>query len=188
MIKDEIQKCLSVLKTGGIILYPTDTIWGLGCDATQPLSIAKIQQLKNRPNNKSMILLFANWIQVADYFGDLGKLPTIAKQYTDRPTTFVFYPITNDYPYLLAPDGSIAIRVTAESFSQQLCLALNAPLISTSANLTDQPAPHIFADIDEQIKQGVDYIVNYGQQVTQPIPASRIIKYITNQPLTIIRD
>lgn len=184
----DIQQCLAILKKGGVILYPTDTIWGLGADGAQALAIDKIIKLKQRSKNKSMILLFASWEQVERCFGKIKELVDLAKNYQDKPTTFVFFPKKNPYPYLTAIDGSVAIRITAEKFSKSLCLKLNSPLISTSANLTGKNSPIAFTDISPIIKQGVDYIVKYRQKDHKPSSASRIIKLTSTGETIILRD
>jgi len=186
-MQDDFQKCISVLLSGGVILYPTDTIWGLGCDATNEVAIQRIKEIKERPDSKTMIVLCGSWQMVADYFGAIDELERFSLQYLDRPTTFVFIPKKNNHPWLIADDGTIAVRVTGEAFSANLCNEFGKPIISTSANLSNQFSPAGFLDIDEKIVNAVDYIVRHHYNEVNKNTASRIVRVLDGKA-EILRD
>jgi L-threonylcarbamoyladenylate synthase len=186
-MQDDFKKCISVLHAGGVILYPTDTIWGLGCDATNQAAVEHVYEIKDRPDGKAMILLCGSWNIVDEYFGSDDDLEKESLQYLDRPTTFVFTPKKNHYPWLLSAEGMVAVRVTEEEYSADLCNEFGKPIISTSANLSGKPAPASFTDIDEQIVKAVDYAVIRRRLEMNRNTASRIIK-VENGKFEILRD
>jgi L-threonylcarbamoyladenylate synthase len=168
MIKFEsdIINSINVLHNGGIILYPTDTVWGLGCDATNAIAIRKIYLLKKREEKKSMIILLAKKTEIKNYVLHPSEkiIDFLSKQ--KKPTTAIFNNAINLPPQLINKDGSIAIRIVKDDFCQLLIGQLNAPLVSTSANISGEPHPGFFNGINDSIKKGVDYIVQYRQHET----------------------
>lgn len=185
-LKEEIRKSQEVLKQGGIILYPTDTIWGLGCDATNAEAVKRIFDIKKRADHKSMLILLEDAGKIASY-ADVPEIALDLIEVSDKPTTII-YPNAKRLAFnLIAEDGSIGIRITREEFTQSLLFRFNRPIVSTSANITGQPAPRYFDEINEEIRQAVDYIVNYRQTDRTPTAPSSIIKLGVNGEIQIIR-
>jgi L-threonylcarbamoyladenylate synthase len=158
--EQDLNECLNVVQSGGVILYPTDTIWGLGCDAFQREAVNKIFEIKNRPSEKRVILLVNSW-EMLNRYADVNPKEQSAMErfYLEYPTTFVFEKVKNLPSYLLSEDGSVAIRIIPDGFAHELIEKLNIPITSTSANLAGQPSPMVFDDIPKVIKDSVDYIV-----------------------------
>jgi L-threonylcarbamoyladenylate synthase len=184
---NDIEQCIAVLQQGGIILYPTDTVWGIGCDATNAAAVEKIYQLKQRPGNKAMIVLAADERDILQHVAspDLAVfdyLQTIAK-----PTTVIYENAIGLADNLIGEDGSIAIRLTDDAFCRHLVKRLRKPLVSTSANIAGMPTPAAFADIDTQVIAGVDYVVQYRQDDTQPATPSAVVKWNNDGTVTVIR-
>ncbi len=175
-LKDYIQNCLSVLQSSGIILYPTDTIWGIGCDATVEKALKKIYQLKKREETKSMIILVSDEKMIRQYVSNPSEklLEYLADQST--PTTAIFDNAINLPTSLVNTDGTIAIRIVRDEFCQALLQKLNKPLVSTSANISGEQYPQNFPEISEEIKNGVDYIVQHRQNDLKKYTPSSIIK------------
>jgi L-threonylcarbamoyladenylate synthase len=184
----DIEECLRVLQSGGLILYPTDTIWGIGCDATNAAAVEKIFKLKKRPDKKAMIILVADEkdilkyvtqpdLKVFDYIKDIKK-----------PTTFIYEGGIGIADNLINEDSSIAIRIVNEIFCKTLIKHFRKPIVSTSANISGYPSPLVFIDIDTIIKNGVDYIVQYRQDDLSPATPSSIIKWNIDGSFTIIRS
>lgn len=161
--RDDINQALEVLKNGGIILYPTDTIWGIGCDATNPEAVEKVFALKGRDKSKSMIVLLHNDNQLAGYVNDIPEVAYDLIEYSERPLTIIYSNAKNIAANAIAADGSIGIRVVKHPFCEQLLQRFRKPIISTSANLSGEPSPQSFDDISGEVKEAVDYIVEYGQ-------------------------
>ena len=155
--EDDIQNCLTVLKNGGIILYPTDTIWGIGCDATNVKAVEKIFQLKERADEKAMIVLVAEGKDVLKYTAgaDLSVFDYLQK--SPKPTTVIYDGAIGLADNLVAKDGSVGIRICNDIFCKHLIKRFRKPIVSTSANISNQPAAKFFADINEKIKNAVDY-------------------------------
>src|SRR5579875_2237553 len=155
----EIEKALQVLRSGGIILYPTDTVWGIGCDATNDAAIKKIYTLKKRDDSKSLIILVADEREILKYVAapDLQVFDFIAAQ--QKPTTIIFQQAIGLPQNLIASDGSIAIRIVKDEFCKHLIKRLRHPVVSTSANISGEPTPQTFAQISDAVKQQVDYVV-----------------------------
>lgn len=173
----DIDRCLEVLHSGGIILYPTDTIWGLGCDATNAAAVEKIFSIKQRPEAKSLIVLLADERDVLQYVAapDLevfDYLDTVSK-----PTTVVYENVIGLAGNLLATDGSAGIRIVKESFCKHLIKRFRKPIVSTSANISGEPAAPDFFSISPLIKSAVDYIVEYRQDDDVPATASAVVKW-----------
>lgn len=174
--ENDIINSIKVLRNGGIILYPTDTIWGLGCNATNALAVQRIFLLKKRAEKKSMIILLADTNEIKNYVQDpAAKIVDFLSVQKD-PTTAVFDNAVNLPKELINEDGSIAIRIVQDDFCQMLTKILGAPLVSTSANISGEHHPKIFKEINAVIKNGVDYIVQHRQNEMEPHQPSSIIK------------
>jgi L-threonylcarbamoyladenylate synthase len=156
----EIKVMTTVLKNEGVILYPTDTIWGLGCDATSPLAIKKIIEIKQRTPDKNFILLLDNESRIQSYVTQVPEQAWQLIEYAEKPLTIIYEGARNLPPELIAADGSIAIRITRDEFCKYLIGALRKPLVSTSANKSGQPSPVSYSDIDPEIISSVDYTVH----------------------------
>lgn len=183
----DIQEHIDLLKTGKIILYPTDTIWGIGCDATNEEACQKIMTLKNRPAENSFIILVDGWHMVERYIPEFHEVCYELGDYAVRPLTIIYPNARNLAPSAVATDGSVGIRITTDSTCIKLIKGLKKPLISTSANLSGKPAPHNFAEISDKIKTGVNGIVmdRINEQMTSP---SQVIKVETDGTFKIIRQ
>jgi len=184
--ENDILNCLGILKNGGTILYPTDTIWGIGCDATNANAVGKIYALKKRPDEKSMIVLVADKREILRYVAQPDLLVFDYLQTVQKPTTVIYDGAIGLADNLVNKDGSIAIRICRDDFCRHLIKRFGRPLVSTSANISGQPIANTFADINPKIKAGVDYIVGYRQEDKQPSDPSAIIKWERGGP-TFIR-
>ncbi|MDE6479686.1 MAG: threonylcarbamoyl-AMP synthase [Muribaculaceae bacterium] len=185
--EDDLKEALKVLKDGGIILYPTDTVWGIGCDARNQEAVEKIFKLKERADSKSMLVLVGSEGMLQR---TVKKVPEIAWQLIDvavNPMTIVYDFPVGVAPNLLAEDGSLGIRITSEKFSRTLCERLRGPIVSTSANKSGKPAPHTFSEISADIKNGVDYVVRYRQKDKASSKPSNIIKITKENIVKVIR-
>jgi len=173
----DIEQCLQVLKEGGLILYPTDTVWGIGCDATNMAAVARIYGLKERPDEKAMIVLVADERDVLHYTAapDLAVFDYL--ETAPKPVTVIYDGAIGLAGNLTGHHGSIGIRICAEPFCKQLIRRFRKPIVSTSANISGQPTPRIFSEIPEAIKKGVDYIVLYRQTDTKLAAPSSVIKW-----------
>jgi len=173
----DIEQCLKTLHSGGLILYPTDTVWGIGCDATNEKAVERIYALKNRPDEKAMIVLVADERDVLRYVAspDLQVFDYLLE--TQKPTTVIYEGAIGLADNLVAKDGSIAIRICKEEFCKHLIKRFRKPLVSTSANISGQPAAKLFDDITAEIKNGVDYVVNYRQDDSTIASPSSVIKW-----------
>lgn len=187
-MKEDIKKALNTLKSGGVILYPTDTVWGLGCDATNETAIERIYQIKQRRQSKSMLVLLDSEDKLPKYVQHVPSQALTLINETERPLTIIYPNAKGFANNLLAEDGSIGIRLVRDKFCQQLIATFNKPLVSTSANITSQPAPMIFHDIDNEVKKAVDYIVRWRQNDLKPAIPSRIIKFDSDGLHHIIRE
>ncbi|WNH12886.1 L-threonylcarbamoyladenylate synthase [Thalassobellus suaedae] len=182
----EINKALEVLKDGGIILYPTDTVWGIGCDATNTEAVKKVYQLKEREDSKALICLVADDRMLKKYIKEVPESALNIIDITDRPTTIIYDDAQNLADNLIADDGSIAIRIPDDEFCYQLSRKLNGAIVSTSANISGQPTPKSFKEISQEVLKGVDYIVNLHHEKICDKPSS-IIKLSNNGVVKIIR-
>ena len=173
MIEQEIERSYKTLKNGGIILYPTDTIWGIGCDATNKEAVKKIYLLKKRSKNKALIILIAEYANLYKLIDQVS--PNAHKEMNnEKPTTVIFNNVKNVSKEILAEDGSAAIRLANDNFCQSLIIKLGQPIVSTSANISGGPNPEIFTDINNELKENVDYIVNLRQDEIMNKPSSII--------------
>lgn len=183
----DLSNALDALRSGGVILYPTDTIWGLGCDACNQEAVAKIYSIKKREDSKSMLSLVGSRSMLADWVSEIpDELKRIMDE-ADSPVTCIYPTPVNLAENLLADDGSAGLRVTGEDFSSRLCLAFGKPIVSTSANISGEAAPRFFDEVDDEIRGKVDYIVRYRQDDTTPRSASRIVKILPDNTVLTIR-
>jgi L-threonylcarbamoyladenylate synthase len=166
----EINNALKTLKEGGVILYPTDTIWGIGCDATNPKAIAKIYEIKKREDSKALISLVANEKQLKRITPSIPKIDI-----TSKPTTIIYPKAENLSKNLLASNGSAAIRITKDEFCKQLITKFGKAIVSTSANISGNESPKQFSEIDLEIKNNVDYIVNLRQNELMTTPSTILL-------------
>lgn len=186
-MQEDIKKALEVLKNGGVILYPTDTIWGIGCDATNSKAVERIYRIKKREDSKSMLVLMENPALLERYVDDVPEIAWDLIEITVTPLTVIYPKAKNLAPNLVAGDGSIGIRVTKEEFTAQLLQRFRRPMVSTSANISGEKSPAFFDEISEEIKDQVDYIVEYRQDDTTPAKPSGIIKLGPGGRIDILR-
>ena len=185
--EEDIRAAIEVLRQGGTILYPTDTIWGIGCDATNPEAVKKVFEIKQREDSKALICLVDSPGRLQRY---VRNVPDVAWDVIDlatKPTTVILNEAVNLAPNLLAEDGSVGLRVTSEVFSQQLCYRFQKAIVSTSANISGQPSPQTFAAISDELKNAVDYICVSRQRDTSRHEPSSIIKLTPSGEVTVIR-
>lgn len=186
--REDIKRACEVMQKGGIILYPTDTIWGIGCDATNEEAVKRVYEIKKRADSKAMLVLVDSPVKVDFYVKEVPAVAWDLIDFTTKPLTIIYDGARNLAPNLLAEDGSVGIRVTAEEFSKQLCFRFRKAIVSTSANVSGQPSPGCFAEVNDEIKQAVDYIVEYRQEETARPKPSGIIKLGKGGEVKIIRE
>lgn len=195
----EIQKAVEVLRGGGIILYPTDTVWGIGCDATDPEAVAKVYEIKKRTDSKSLVLLASDMDMICRYVKEIPEMAVQLVEVNDKPMTII-YPgavagekgvMKQDRRALafnaVAEDGTVGIRIPMMDFCQQLVAKLGRPLVSTSANISGEPTPNKFAEISEQIRSAVDHVVDPSLERGATGRSSSIIKVGLDYSIEIIR-
>jgi len=195
----EIQKAVEVLRGGGIILYPTDTVWGIGCDATDPEAVAKVYEIKKRTDSKSLVLLASDMDMICRYVKEIPEMAVQLVEVNDKPMTII-YPgavagekgvMKQDRRALafnaVAEDGTVGIRIPMMDFCQQLVAKLGRPLVSTSANISGEPTPKKFAEISEQIRSAVDHVVDPSLERGATGRSSSIIKVGLDYSIEIIR-
>jgi L-threonylcarbamoyladenylate synthase len=187
MLRDEVAKAFKVIQEGGIILYPTDTIWGIGCDAANTEAVKKIFALKQRDEAKSMIILVDADHKLESYIQEVPALAYDLIEYAENPLTLIMPGAKNISPALIAADGSVGIRVSKHPFCQQLIQRLRRPLVSTSANISGQPSPATFADVSDEIITGVDYVVDVDQHDLSAKKPSTIMRLDPNGRFEFIR-
>ena len=185
---DDLQKALEVLKSGGIILFPTDTVWSLGCDATNAVAVKKIHDLKKRPSSKQMLILVDVPTRLTNYIKEIPALAWEIIDLTTKPLTIVYSGAKNLPEHLVTSKGSVAIRVTSELFSQTLCSRLKKPIVSSSANYNSKPTPRNFSEIDESIVKAVDYVVQFRQNDATIYNPSGIIELGIHGEIKVIRE
>ncbi len=189
--EEDIKKAVEVLRKGGVILYPTDTVWGIGCDATNAEAVKRVYDIKQRDDSKALICLVDSDARLQRY---VRQVPDVAWQLIDslqdgdaKPTTLILDGAVNLAPNLIAEDGSIALRITNEPFSKELCYRFQKALVSTSANISGEPAAQNFCDIDPRIVEAVDYVCWTRRQEHKPHQPSSIIRLRPDGEVTIIR-
>ena len=185
-MNQEIQNAYEVIQKGGIILYPTDTVWGIGCDATNPEAVAKIYKLKQRAETQSMIVLMNGEKMIYNVFKEIPEVAWQIIDLSENPTTLVLDKPRNVAPNLIAPDQTLGIRVVKEPFCFKLMEKMKKPLVSTSANISGQPTPKSFKEISPEIIKGVDYVVNLHREKIAGKP-STIIKLTNDSQVKVIR-
>ena len=184
---EDIKKACEVMAAGGIILYPTDTIWGIGCDATNEKAVQRVYELKRRTDNKAMLVLMDSEAKLDRYVSDVPDIAWDLISVSDKPLTIIYSSAKNLATNLLGADGSVGIRITNEEFSKKLCERFRKPLVSTSANVSGEPSPAIFSVVAEVFKEGVDFIVCYRQDYMSKAAPSGIIKLGAGGLVQVIR-
>ncbi|MEL4308722.1 L-threonylcarbamoyladenylate synthase [Joostella sp. CR20] len=182
----EIQNTLEVLNNGGLILYPTDTVWGIGCDATNPEAIKKVYELKKRDDSKALICLVSDTRMLQKYVYEIPDAAYDIIELATKPTTIIYDRPLNVAPNIVAPDDTLAIRVASDEFCQKLIRQFKRPLVSTSANISGMPTPQSFSEITPEILKGVDYVVNLHREKSSSRPSS-IIKIGNDATVKVIR-
>lgn len=185
--REDISKAIEVMNKGGIILYPTDTIWGIGCDATNEEAVKRVFEIKRRNDAKALITLVDSEAKIEFYVRDVPEVAWQLIEVADRPLTIIYDGARNLAPNLLAEDGSAGIRVTSEEFSRNLCMRMKRAIVSTSANISGEPSPKCFADISPEILEAVDYVCTSRRNETHNPPASNIIKLGRGGEVKVIR-
>ena len=184
---EDIKNAIEVMKKGGVILYPTDTVWGIGCDATNAEAVAKVYRIKQRDDSKALICLVDSDVRMQRYVRNVPNVAWDIMELATKPTTVILDDAVNLAPNLIAEDGSIAMRITKEPFSHELCYRFQKPLVSTSANISGQPAASNYCDISQNLLDAVDYVCHSRRQEHKPHTPSSIIKLNKNGEVSIIR-
>jgi L-threonylcarbamoyladenylate synthase len=190
--EDDIKNAVECMRKGGVILYPTDTVWGIGCDATNAEAVKRVYEIKQRDDSKALICLVDSDARMQRYF---RNVPDVAWQLIDilkeaenaKPTTLILDGAINLAPNLIAEDGSLGVRITNEPFSKELCYRFQKAIVSTSANISGEPAAQNYCDIDQRILDAVDYVCWSRRQEHKPHTPSSIIKLKENGEVTVIR-
>lgn len=185
--REDMAKAIEVLKSGGIILYPTDTVWGIGCDATNDEAVNKIYQLKKRVDSKSMLILVGSEGQLQSYVKEVPETAWMLIEAAIHPLTIIYDQPRHIAKSLIAEDGSIGIRITNEIFSKTLCERIKCPIVSTSANISGKKTPGNFYEIDSEIIDGVDYVVKFRRDDLSKSKPSNIIKVSNSGIFKVIR-
>lgn len=187
MEQKDIKEALEVLRNGGLILYPTDTIWGIGCDATNSEAVGRIYKLKGRQHDKPLIILIENENNLISYVKEIPDVAYELIEYAEKPLTIIYDGAKNLAENLIAPDGSIGIRVTNHEFCTKLLQRFRKPIVSTSANQSGERPPLSFHDITSEIIEGVDYVVQADQESINEFEASTIMKLGPSGQFQLIR-
>ena len=185
--RDDIRQAVEVMNKGGIILYPTDTIWGIGCDATNPEAVKRVYDIKHRNDAKALITLIDSEAKLEAYVTNVPEVAWQLIEVAEKPLTIIYDGARNLAPNLLAEDGSAGIRITREEFSKNLCMRMRRAIVSTSANISGEPSPKCFADISPDIINAVDYVCTSRRNEDKNPPASNIIKLGTGGEVKVIR-
>jgi L-threonylcarbamoyladenylate synthase len=185
--KEDIDRAIAVMQQGGVIVYPTDTIWGIGCDATNEEAVRKVYALKQRDDSKALITLVDSEAKIEFYVREVPEVAWQLIEVADKPLTIIYDGARNLAPNLIAADGSVALRITREPFSRELCRRFRKAIVSTSANISGAPAPKTFADISEDILSGADYVCSSRREEDIPHVPSSIIKLGAGGEVKVIR-
>ena len=186
-VNEDIKKACEVMEKGGVILYPTDTIWGIGCDATNEEAVKRVFEIKHRADSKAMLVLIDTASKLNYYVKEISDVAWDLIEVADRPMTIIYDGARNLASNLIAEDGSVGIRVTNEAFSKQLCMRFRKAIVSTSANISGAPSPSNYSEISEEIKQAVDYIVESRREEKVETKPSSIVKLSAKGEIKIIR-
>ena len=188
--KQDLQQALKVLREGGVILYPTDTVWGIGCDATNADAVARVYEIKKRVDSKAMLVLLDGAGKLQGYVDKVPETAWLLLEASEgqRPMTIIYPKAKNLAPNLLAEDGSVGIRITSEPFTKALCEQLRHPIVSTSANISGEPAAKTFKEISQELLETVDYVCQFRRNDTTTYKPSSIIKIDDKERITIIRS
>ncbi len=184
---EDIKNAVETMRKGGVILYPTDTVWGIGCDATNAEAVAKIYKIKKREESKAMICLVDSDNRIQRYVRNVPEVAWDVMNLATQPTTVILDGATGLAPNLIAEDGSIAMRITQEDFSKELCYRMQKPIVSTSANISGEPTAQNYRDISEEILAQVDYVCWTRRNEHKPHKPSSIIRLRADGEVTIIR-
>lgn len=188
LYREEIKRACDVLHKGGVILYPTDTVWGIGCDATNEEAVRRVYEIKHRTDSKAMLVLVDSDVKVQSFIHEVPSVAWDLIELSEKPLTIIYDGARNLASNLLAEDGSVGMRVTREEFSKLLCFRFRKPIVSTSANISGEPAPRSFVEISDEIKQAVDYIVAVRQDEPPCAVPSSIIKLGAGGQVKVIRE
>ena len=185
--EQDIKNAVETMRRGGVILYPTDTVWGIGCDATNAEAVKRVYEIKQRDDSKALICLVDSDARLQRYVRNVPEVAWQLIDCIDKPTTLILDNAVNLAPNLIAEDGSIGIRITQEAFSKELCYRFQKAIVSTSANISGQPAAQNYKDIDPKIIEQVDYVCWTRRQEHKPHKPSSIIKLSEDGQVKIIR-
>lgn len=185
---NDIAEAVKVIRSGGVVLYPTDTIWGIGCDASNAEAVARVYAIKQRVDSKALICLLGSDANLNLYVSEVPAVAYDLIEFAERPLTIIYDGARNLAPNLLADDGSVGIRVTKEEFSKTLCMRCKCALVSTSANISGRPSPATFADIDAEILAAVDYVCTSRRNEKAAGRPSSIMKLTSSNEIKIIRE
>lgn len=186
-LEKDIEAALEVLRNGGLILYPTDTVWGIGCDATNEAAVARVYALKQRADTKAMIVLLADERDIMQYVAAPDPAVFDFIDQCTKPTTIVYDGALGLADNLVSADGSIGIRICKEDLCRHLIKRFRKPIVSTSANISGEPSPATFADISEAIRNGVDYVVNHRRDDNSPAQPSSVVRWNPDGSVTVLR-
>lgn len=186
-LEEDVRNAVETMKRGGIILYPTDTIWGIGCDATRSDAVKRVFELKQRSDSKALIVLLGDAEHLDKYVDDVPEVAYQLIEAAVSPVTVIYDGARRLAPEVVAEDGSVGIRITSEEVSRRLCNALRRPLVSTSANRSGQPSPRFFDEIPQEIINGADYVMMSRRDDRTPARPSSIIKLGSDGQVKIIR-
>lgn len=184
---EDIKNAVEVLRKGGVILYPTDTVWGIGCDATNAEAVAKVYEIKHREDSKALICLVDSEGRLQRYVRDVPEIAWQLMEMSEKPMTVILDNAINLAPNLIAEDGSIALRITKEAFSKELCYRFQKAIVSTSANISGEPTAQNYRDISPELLEAVDYVCTSRRQEHKPHTPSSIVKVSREGEIKIIR-
>ena len=186
-MEEDLKRACQVLRKGGVIIYPTDTIWGIGCDATSENAVKRVYEIKRRSDAKSLLVLMDSLSYLSHYVGDLPEIAFDLIDCSDKPLTVIYSGAKNLAPNL-TPDGTVGVRITNEEFSRELCRQFRKPVVSTSANFSGEPSPSNFSEINPELLRLVDYVVKYRSGETQKSKPSSIIRLEKDGVIKILRE
>lgn len=186
--REDLERACKVMREGGVILYPTDTIWGLGCDASNEDAVRRIFRIKQRSDSKSMLVLLDSAAKLNYYVEDIPDVAYDLMELSEKPLTIIYDGARRLAPQLVAEDGSVGIRITKELFSRDLCARMKGAVVSTSANVSGQPSPACFGEVSKEIIDAVDYVVEYRRNDVSKSKPSSIIKLGAGGQVRIIRE